>query len=248
MLDLAFIAQVARGVVGRLMADPAFMQKLLIEELITVGLSIAYELQQRGDNFVRELDLVAVNTLALMGATGALVWLVAPSRSYGAVHKFPWQNMLHNLPNHVFDASTPYRRFSVGSRIASLFAKVKALPRSSHTFCFKLNRSQKESKSPFIKLCTALQAGELCAVGSMAGAAQSLLGAGLVRLHQMKDPEFKPSLPVPELKRSSGGLAAYMSLVANLRYQIVSGVDRFAPLHTLSTSYVAFTTETDVPR
>ena len=237
MLDLAFFAQVARGVVGRLMADPAFMQKLLIEELITVGLSIAYELQQRGDNFVRELDLVAVNTLALMGATGALVWLVAPSRSYGAVHKFPWQNMLHNLPNHVFDASTPYRRFSVGSRIASLFAKVKPLMKQSH-FLPKLDGSQEASKKPIIELCTALQAGELCAVGSMAGAAQSLLGAGLVRLHQMKDPEFKPSLPVPELKRSSGGLAAYMSLVANLRYQIVSGVDRFAPLHTLSTLYV----------
>ena len=140
LLDLASNVQVARGVVGRLMADPAFMQKLLIEELITVGLSIAYELQQRGDNFVRELDLVAVNTLALMGATGALVWLVAPSRSYGAVHKFPWQNMLHNLPNHVFDASTPYRRFSVGSRIASLFAKVKPLPRSSHTIRPKLGR------------------------------------------------------------------------------------------------------------
>lgn len=118
------LLQAARGVVGRLMADPAFMQKLVIEQAATAILSIWYEMQQRGDNFARELDFVALNTVSLMAATGAMVWLVAPSRSYGAVHKFPWQNMLHNLPNHVFDSSTPYRRFSIGSRVGSLFAKV----------------------------------------------------------------------------------------------------------------------------
>ena len=100
------------------------MQKLMIEELVTAVLSIVYESQQRGDQFLKELDLVALNTLSLMGATGAMVWLTAPNRSYGAVHKFPWQNMLHNLPNHVFDASTPYRRFSLASRVGSLAAKV----------------------------------------------------------------------------------------------------------------------------
>ena len=122
--------QAARGVVGRLMADPAFMQKLVIEEMVTAVLSVVYESQQRGDRFLKELDLVALNTLSLMGATGAMVWLTAPNRSYGAVHKFPWQNMLHNLPNHVFDASTPYRRFSLASRVGSLAAKVKILDAS----------------------------------------------------------------------------------------------------------------------
>lgn len=117
-------AQAARGVVGRLMADPAFMQKLFIEGIVTGALSLLYEAQQRGDDFVKELDLVALNTLSLIGATGAMVYLTAPSRSYGAVHKFPWQNALHNLPNHVFDANTPYRRYSLVSRAASLFTKV----------------------------------------------------------------------------------------------------------------------------
>ena len=76
---------------------------------------------------MKELDLVAVNTVSLAGATGLMVWLVAPNRSYGAIHKFPWQNALHNLPNHVFDASTPYRRFTMGSRMAALFAKARLL-------------------------------------------------------------------------------------------------------------------------
>lgn len=78
----------------------------------------------------------------------------------------------------------------------------------------------------FLSSRTGLQAGEMCAVGSLTGAAQSLGGRGLVKLHQIKDKDFKPSLAVPNLKRSSGGLAAYLGTVANARYQLVGGLDR----------------------
>lgn len=125
--------------VGRLMADPAFAQKLLIEEAITVCASLGWELQQRRKRFGRELDFVAINTLCLAAATGALVWLVSPNRSYGALHKHAWQNYLHRLPNHVFDASTPLNRLTLGARAAGFAAK----------------------------------AAELCAVGTVAGAAMS---------------------------------------------------------------------------
>lgn len=125
--------------VGRLMADPAFAQKLLIEEAITVCASLSWELQQRRKRFGRELDFVAINTLCLAAATGALVWLVSPNRSYGALHKHSWQNYLHRLPNHVFDASTPLNRLTLGARAAGFLAK----------------------------------AAELCAVGTVAGAAMS---------------------------------------------------------------------------
>ncbi|KAK9816670.1 hypothetical protein WJX72_003527 [[Myrmecia] bisecta] len=118
---------VSRGVVGRLMADPAFVQKMLMEQLITIGSSLYWEVRQRGENFHKELDFVAINTLSLAAATGAMVWMVSPNRSYGAVHKQPWQNMLHNLPNHVFDASTPHRQFSMQTRAAGLLAKTAEL-------------------------------------------------------------------------------------------------------------------------
>ena len=35
--------------------------------------------------------------------------------------------MLHNLPNHVFDASTPHRRFSLQTRLAGLVTKAAEL-------------------------------------------------------------------------------------------------------------------------
>lgn len=73
----------ARDIVGRLMADPAFVQKLAIEEALTIGSSLAWEWQQRRERFVRELDFVAINTLSLAGATAALVWLMSPNRASG---------------------------------------------------------------------------------------------------------------------------------------------------------------------
>lgn len=37
--------QVSREVVGRLMADPAFMQKLVLEQMIVIATNLAYEAQ-----------------------------------------------------------------------------------------------------------------------------------------------------------------------------------------------------------
>ena len=190
--DACIALQVSQGVVGRLMADPAFVQKMMVEQIISVGSSLAWEARQRGDNFVKELDLVAINTLSVAASTGALVWLIAPNRSYGAVGKMPWQKMLQSMPNNLFDASTPYRQFSMGNRAASLVVKTA----------------------------------ELCAVGSIAGTAMSGLSQLAVRLRQQRDPSFTPSVPIPELGKSSAGMGAYMALSANLRYQAVSGIDR----------------------
>ena len=58
--------QLSRGLVGRMMADPAFVQKMLMEGLITASSSLFWEAQQRGNRFGKELDLVAINTLSLM--------------------------------------------------------------------------------------------------------------------------------------------------------------------------------------
>jgi hypothetical protein len=85
--------QWARDFVGRLMADPAFVQKMIIESTIAACSSLYYEYRARGDRFKDELDLVLINTIGMAAATSATVWMVAPTRSYGSVHKFPWQQV-----------------------------------------------------------------------------------------------------------------------------------------------------------
>ncbi len=119
--------QAASGVVGRLMADPAFMQKLLIEEVLAIGGSLLWEAQHRGDRFGKELDLVAINTLGLAASTGAMAWMSAPTRSHGSLSKMPWQQMLHSMPNHVFDACTPLRNYTQQQRASAFFVKMAEL-------------------------------------------------------------------------------------------------------------------------
>lgn len=113
----------SRAFVGRLMADPAFCHKLIMENLLTLGFSLAYEMRMRGQRFMKEWDLAAINIVGLMAATTSVVWLIAPSRSYGAVNKLPWEEALSNLPNNVFDASGPLRQYTILSRVMSFLAK-----------------------------------------------------------------------------------------------------------------------------
>jgi hypothetical protein len=48
---LCLSLQWARGFVGRLMADPAFTQKLVFEQLMAFSASMFYEWRVRGENF-----------------------------------------------------------------------------------------------------------------------------------------------------------------------------------------------------
>ncbi|GLC55983.1 hypothetical protein PLESTB_001051700 [Pleodorina starrii] len=189
----------ARDFVGRLMADPAFVQKMVIESAIAACSSLYYEYRVRGDRFKDELDLVLINTIGMAAATSATVWMVAPTRSYGTVHKFPWQQMLDSLPNCVFDANGPLRQYTPQSRVAAFFSK----------------------------------AAELSAVGLLTGAGTSLLSSAAVALRRKYvDPAFEPSVPVPEVARSSAGLAAFFALSANTRYQLIGGMDRYLLGHS----------------
>lgn len=127
MMTRSLPPSVSRNVVGRLMADPAFMQKLALEQVITIGASLMYEARVRGDKFWEQFDLVAVNTLTLAAANAAVVYLVAPTRAAPAPAKHEWQNMLSKLPNNVFEGTTPLRAYSNNSRVASFFVKAAQL-------------------------------------------------------------------------------------------------------------------------
>jgi len=183
-----------RELVGRLMADPAFVQKMMVDQAVCVGVSLSFEAAQRGDRFMKELDLVAANTLSMSVAHGTLMWMLAPSRSFGAAYKLPFQEMLASLPNNVFDKSTKHKQFTLGQRAMSAVAK----------------------------------AAELSAVGALAGTSMSLLGNAAVSVRRTQDPGFTPSVPVPGLATSAAGGGAFMGLHANLRYQVLNGLERYA--------------------
>jgi hypothetical protein len=196
----------AREFVGRLMADPAFAQKLVIEQALAFTASMLHEWRVRGDAFKAELDLALINSMGLAAAVGAAVWITAPSRAAGAVHKFPWQRMLAGLPHCVFDASGPLRNYTPAARVGGFFASMA----------------------------------QLSAVGAAAGAATAAASGAAVALRRRTDPGFEPSVPVPEIGRSSGGLGAFFAINANARYQLLGGMDRYMFGHASALwSYVA---------
>lgn len=117
----------ARAFVGRLMADPSFVMKLGVEQVITLASGIAYEAQQRGSKLGKEADLAAVNVAGLLALNAAVVWSLAPTRSYGEPMKYAWQRVLHGLPNYVFDTSGPLRQYSKFSRAGGFVYKAAQL-------------------------------------------------------------------------------------------------------------------------
>ncbi|CAI7889081.1 unnamed protein product [Closterium sp. NIES-53] len=114
-------AEVSRAFVGRMMADPAFIYKLLLEQAVTVGTSAWWEVKQRGDRLKDEWGLALTNVLTLSLCNAAVVWSLSPTRSYGSTATSEWQMALQKLPNNMFDKSYPLREFNLPARAGSFF-------------------------------------------------------------------------------------------------------------------------------
>ena len=58
---------------------------------------------------------------------------------------------------------------------------------------------------------------ELSAVGALMGGVTSLLSTAAVEVRKKQNPDWQPSTAIPDVARSSGGLAAYFAVNANVR-------------------------------
>ena len=229
-----------------MMADPAFVQKLLMESVICTGSSLLWEAQQRGERFSRELDLVAINTLSLLAANVALVWCVIASHYLTAVlvpcvvlrllllvtrrvamrrtctSLVQQECVLTCVLNYSCRSVAPSRSFGSPQKMPwqRMLAKLpnhafdSSGPQRAYTHGTR-------AASFFAKI------GELAAVGAVAGGAMSVLGGASTALRRRADPSYQPSVAPPTLARSAGGLAAFMGVSSNTRYQLVAGMDTY---------------------
>lgn len=178
---------ISRAFIGRMLADPAFLYRMLLEQTTTIGCSIWWELKTRKDRIKQEWDLALINVLALSACNAFVVWSLAPCRSYGNTFRFDLQNTLQKLPNNIFEMSYPFREFDMQKRIHSFFYK----------------------------------AAELCMVGLTAGAAQGALSSVIASRK-----EERVSVTIPTVTTTALGYGAFLGLYANLRYQLLCGIDR----------------------
>ncbi|WMV50408.1 hypothetical protein MTR67_043793 [Solanum verrucosum] len=106
-----------------MIADPAFLYKLLLEQASTIGCSVWWEIKNRKERIKQEWDLALLNVLTVTACNAIVVWSLAPCRSYGNTFQFDLQNTLQKLPNNVFEKSYPLREFNLQKRIQSFFCK-----------------------------------------------------------------------------------------------------------------------------
>ncbi|KAH7575709.1 hypothetical protein JRO89_XS02G0200400 [Xanthoceras sorbifolium] len=117
----------SRAFIGRMIADPSFLYKLLLEQVATIGSSVWWEFKNRGERIKQEWDLALINVLTVSACNAFVVWSLAPCRSYGNTFRFDLQNTLQKLPNNIFERSYPLREFDLQKRIHSLFYKAAEL-------------------------------------------------------------------------------------------------------------------------
>ncbi|KAJ0077934.1 hypothetical protein Patl1_36880 [Pistacia atlantica] len=114
---------ISRAFIGRMIADPAFLYKLLLEQAATIGCTAWWEFKNRKERIKQEWDLALINVLTVSACNAFVVWSLAPCRSYGNTFRFDLQNTLQKLPNNIFEKSYPLREFDLQKRIHSLFFK-----------------------------------------------------------------------------------------------------------------------------
>ncbi|KAK4800462.1 hypothetical protein SAY86_020949 [Trapa natans] len=117
----------SRAFIGRMIADPAFLYKLLLDQAATLGFSVSWELKNRRDRIKEEWDLALVNVLTASLSNALVVCALAPCRSYGNTFRFNLENTLQKLPNNVFERSYPLREFNLRKRIHSSCYKAAEL-------------------------------------------------------------------------------------------------------------------------
>lgn len=140
-----------------MIADPAFMLRLLLEQATTIGSSVLWEIQNRKERYIynsnskkgsslhhyvtldsmnickfhvrikQEWDLALINVLTVTACNAIVVWSLAPCRSYGSTFQTDLQNTLQKLPNNIFEGSYKYRDFDFQKRLLSFLYRAAEL-------------------------------------------------------------------------------------------------------------------------
>ncbi|KAI3909362.1 hypothetical protein MKW98_007886, partial [Papaver atlanticum] len=117
----------SRAFIGRMIADPAFLYRFLLEQAATIGCSVWWEVKTRKERLKQEWDLALINVLTTTACNAIVVWSLAPCRSYGSTFRYDLQNTIQKLPNNVFERSYPQREFDLQQRFQSFFYKAAEL-------------------------------------------------------------------------------------------------------------------------
>lgn len=118
-----------QGFRERLLADPKFLNRLAIEEAISLTTTLIAQYEKRRENFFEELDYVFTDTLRGVVVDFFTVWLPAPTLSflsYADEMNAPdsmdaIKGLLGSIPDNAFQKNLVGKDWSINYRLASVF-------------------------------------------------------------------------------------------------------------------------------
>nr|GFA72406.1 hypothetical protein [Tanacetum cinerariifolium] len=125
---LAELAHNFQGFRERLLADPKFLNRLAIEESISITTTLLAQYQKRKGKFFEEIDYVVTDTLRGIVVDFFTVWLPAPTLSFisfaddtnGPASIDALKGLLGSIPDNAFQKTLAGKDWNVGHRVASV--------------------------------------------------------------------------------------------------------------------------------
>jgi hypothetical protein len=119
---------VLQGFRERLLADPKFLNRLAIEEAISITTTLVAQYEKRKENFFEELDYVITDSVRASVVDFFTVWLPAPTLSFisyadetiGPNSIDALRGLLGSIPDNAFQKSLGGQEWTLSLRIASV--------------------------------------------------------------------------------------------------------------------------------
>lgn len=214
-----------QGFRERLLADPKFLNKLAIEETISITTTLLAQYEKRKENFFQEIDYVITDTLRGAVVDFFTVWLPAPTLSFlsfsdemdmsGSMESL--KGLLGSIPDNAFQKNPVGKNWNLTHRVASLF--VGGLKLSGVGFISSI--------------------GAVAASNIIYGFRKFLNPALVTNQKYKRSPIFKTALVY----------SFFLGTSANLRYQVIAGLvehrlSEFLPAQTFFVNMLSFCSRT----
>lgn len=209
-----------QGIRERLLADPNFLQRLAIEESISITTTLFAQYEKRKENFFLELDYVITDTLRGAVVDFFTVWLPAPTLSFLSFDEMDisgttdsLNSLLGSIPDNAFQKNPVGRNWNLNIRAASLLIGG-------------------------LKLAGV---GFISSIAAVAGSNTLYALRKYLNPTLITDEKYKRS---PILK-TAVVYSSFLGISANLRYQVIAGViehriSELLPSQTLLVNMISF--------
>nr|GMD57675.1 protein RETICULATA-RELATED 5, chloroplastic [Ipomoea batatas] len=189
-----------QGFRERLLADPKFLNRLAIEEAISITTTLLAQYERRKENFFEEIDYVITDTFRGIVVDFFTVWLPAPTISFLPVTNDvdvpesmeAFKGLLNSIPDNAFQKSLAGKDWGLSHRVASVIIGG-----------FKL------AGVGFISSIGAVASSNI-----LFGVRKILNPSLATELRNKRSPILKTALVY----------STFLGISANLRYQIIAGV------------------------